>query len=52
MMNVAMNSVHLQTNGLTLPPHHSPSPLLLAPFVHFYELKHAHTLAHTGNPAH
>lgn len=27
-------------------------PFLIAPFVHFYELKHAHTLAHTGNPAH
>ena len=48
-MNVAMNSVHLQTNVLTLPP---PSLPPITPFVHFYELKHAHTLAHTGNPAH
>lgn len=51
-MNVAMNSVHLQTNGLALPPPAVSCPLLIAPFVHFYELKHAHTLAHTGNPAH
>lgn len=51
-MNVAMNSVHLQTNGLTLPPPSLSCPLLITPFVHFYELKHAHTLAHTGNPAH
>lgn len=58
-MKVAVNSVLLQTNGLFFPflflplsPCLPPHPSQIAPFVHFYELKHAHTLAHAGNPAH